>query len=183
MNNDISGFDYINEFITTREEQALAETIRSLALERLWMRGQFTNRRVASYGLEYDGRWKDLSAAPPIPDAFAILLARVAEHVGVPAVHLRSALVTEYPAKAKIGMHQDNRSYGAIICGVSLLSPAVMTLEHDGRSDKLEIRPRSLYVLRGPARWYRHEVVARGHRHSITFRTVSAEERGGATLS
>ena len=50
-----------------------------------------------------------------------------------------------------------------------------MTLEHDGQKQKIEIQPRSLYVMRGAVRWYRHEVVARDYRYSITFRTVAAE--------
>jgi alkylated DNA repair dioxygenase AlkB len=176
MNNNIGGFDYIDNFISVSEEHDLAAAIRPLSLERLRIRGMLTHRSVASFGLEYDGRRRNLTEAPPIPDTFAALRVRVAEHVALPPERLRSALVTEYPAKAKIGMHQDNPSYGSVICGVSLLSAAVMTLEHDGRTDKLEIRPRSLYVLRGPARWYRHEVVARGHRYSITLRTIAAEE-------
>ena len=52
----------------------------------------------------------------------------------------------------------------------------MMTLEHDGRKDKVLIRPRSLYVLRAPARWYRYEVVARAHRYSIAFRTIASED-------
>ena len=107
---------------------------------------------IASFGLYYDGRRHSLIDAPPLPPALTPLRDRVATHVGVDAERLRAALVTEYPAKAKIGAHIDNRSNGSIIGGVSLLGLGMMKLEHDGRTDKLEIQPRSLYVLRGPAR-------------------------------
>jgi alkylated DNA repair dioxygenase AlkB len=140
------------------------------------MRGQLTHRRVASFGLEYDGRRRDLVEAAPIPDTFAALQRRVGDSIRVDADRLRSALVTEYPPGAKIGVHVDNRSYGSIICGVSLLGTGVMTLEHDGEKQKIEIQPRSLYVMRGAVRWYRHEVAARDHRYSITFRTVASDE-------
>jgi alkylated DNA repair dioxygenase AlkB len=176
MNDDISSFDYINEFISNDEEQALVHAIQLLPLASLNMRGQLTHRRVASFGLEYDGRRRDLVEAAPIPDAFTALQRRVGDSIRVDADRLRSALVTEYPPRAKIGAHVDNRSYGSIICGVSLLGAGVMTLEHDGQKQKIEIQPRSLYVMRGAVRWYRHEVVARDHRYSITFRTVASEE-------
>jgi alkylated DNA repair dioxygenase AlkB len=176
MNDDISRFDYINEFLSNDEEQTLVQAIQALPLARLKMRGQLTHRRVASFGLEYDGRRRDLVEAAPIPDAFAALQRRIGASIRIDADRLRSALVTEYPPRAKIGAHVDNRSYGSIICGVSLLGGGVMTLEHDGRKGKSEIQPRSLYVMRGALRWYRHEVVARDHRYSITFRTVAEDE-------
>jgi alkylated DNA repair dioxygenase AlkB len=176
MNDDISRFDYINEFISNDEEQALVQAIRLLPLARLKMRGQLTHRRVASFGLEYDGRRRDLVEAAPIPDTFAALQRRISASMRIEADRLRSALVTEYPPRAKIGAHVDNRSYGSIICGVSLLGAGVMTVGLDGQKQRIEIQPRSLYVMRGAVRWYPHEVVARDHRYSITFRTIAAEE-------
>lgn len=176
MKNTIDGFTYISHFISEPEEQSLVEAVRTLALERLYMRGQLTHRRVTSFGLDYDGRRSALTPAAPLPDAFAWLQRRTAEQVGIDPERLRQALITEYPAKAKIGAHIDNKSFGLIICGISLIGDAVMTLEHSGMKEKLAIARRSMYVLRDAARWYRHEVVAREHRYSITLRTVAADE-------
>ena len=67
MNNHISRFDYINDFISNDEEQALVQVIQCLPLARLSMRGQLTHRRVASFGLEYDGRRRNLVEAAPVP--------------------------------------------------------------------------------------------------------------------
>jgi alkylated DNA repair dioxygenase AlkB len=176
MNDNITGFHCIDSFITDADEMTLVAAIQGMPLAPLKMRGQVSERHIASFGLEYDGRRHSLIDAPPLPPALTPLRDRLAEHVGIEAESLRAALVTEYPARAKIGAHVDNRSYGSIICGVSLLGDGLMTLEHDGRRDKLVIRPRSLYVMRSSARWYRHEFIARAHRYSITFRTVASEE-------
>ena len=35
------------------------------------MRGQWTHRRVGSFGLDYDGRRGNLTPTSPIPEAFA----------------------------------------------------------------------------------------------------------------
>jgi hypothetical protein len=75
------------------------------------MYGQFTERHVASFGLEYDGRRRALTAAPPLhstaialrpacsgalvwlPSALLPLRDRIAESAGVEAGHLRAVLV------------------------------------------------------------------------------------------
>lgn len=44
-----------------------------------------------------------------------------------------------------------------------------MTIEHDGRKNKVQSLPRSLYAMRGSARWYRPELTAKAHRNSITL--------------
>jgi hypothetical protein len=54
-----------------------------------------------------------------------------------------------------------------------------MTIEHDGRKNKVQSLPRSLYAMRGSARWYRPELTAKEHRNSITFRTIAAAQSIG----
>jgi hypothetical protein len=71
-------------------------------------------------------------------------------------------------------MHFDNPSFGDVICGVSLAGSGALTLEHDGRRSVYVVAPRSLYVMKGVARHYRHGLTATDHRYSITFRTIAA---------
>ena len=90
-----------------------------------------------------------------------------------------SALVAEYRPGTGLGWHRDVPDFEDVV-GVSLLSEAVMRFRpypphSPKRSDilKLTVEPRSIYLLRGPARWdWQHSVAAtQALRYSITFRT------------
>lgn len=98
--------------------------------------------------------------------------------------------------------HVDSIKFsGDIVCGISLCSPAIMQLKGDEEQGmdpssivRLLLRPRSLYILCGEARYkYAHEilapspegerwtdgeVVARGRRLSLVFRDEKVQETG-----
>jgi len=173
-----AGFSYHPDILTHDEEAALTAAIRELTLEPVIMYGRPTKRRVASYGLAYLPGRTTLAPTDPIPPAFQDIRDRSAAIAGVDAAALSQALITEYPAKASIGMHVDNPSFGSIICGVSLAGGAVLTVEHDDTRTAVVLAPRSLYILADVARSYRHGLTATEHRYPLTFRTVAAEERG-----
>lgn len=172
-----AGFSYHPDVLTAAEEDVLLSAIRGLTLEPVMMYGRPTKRRIASYGLAYLPGRAVLAPTDAIPPVFQPIRDRAAGIAGVDATNLSQALVTEYPAKASIGMHVDNPSFGSIICGVSLAGSAVLTVEHDDERTAVVLAPRSLYILAGVARSYRHGLTATEHRYSLTFRTVAAEER------
>lgn len=173
-----AGFSYHPDVLARDEEAALTSAIRELTLEPVIMYGRPTKRRIASYGLAYLPGRTTLAPTDPIPPAFERIRDRVSAIAGVDPAALSQALITEYPAKASIGMHLDNRSFGDVICGVSLGGSAVLTVEHDDTRTAVVLAPRSLYILAGVARWYRHGLTATEHRYSLTFRTIAGEERG-----
>jgi alkylated DNA repair dioxygenase AlkB len=91
-------------------------------------------------------------------------------------------LVAEYREGTPLGWHRDVPDFEDVV-GVSLLNEAVMRLRpYPPREPKkagvikLTIEPRSIYLLRGPARWeWQHSVApTRSLRYSITFRTAAA---------
>lgn len=91
-----------------------------------------------------------------------------------------SPLVAEYQPGTPLGWHRDVPDFEDIV-GISLLNDAVMRLrpyppEPGKRADvmKLTLPPRSIYLLRGAARWHWQHSVAptRQLRYSITLRTA-----------
>ena len=98
--------------------------------------------------------------------------------------------VIDLAEQGEITAHIDSVKFsGGIVAGISLLSSAVMTLEHETRSDDIahiHLPPRSLYVLSGAARYeFTHRVgserfrdeapVVRGRRVSLIFRDAKME--------
>jgi alkylated DNA repair dioxygenase AlkB len=88
----------------------------------------------------------------------------VAELAGLKAEELVHALVTEYSPGTPLGWHRDVPNFEAI--GVSLGSEAVLRFrpsppEQPKKEDvvKLKVAPRSVYAMRGAARWaWQHSV-------------------------
>src|SRR5262249_9741084 len=91
-------------------------------------------------------------------------------------------LVQRYPPGASIGWHRDAPAFGAVI-GVSLLSACRMRFQRgSGKARQvaaLDLPPRSVYVLDGPARtgWQHSLAPTRALRYSITFRTLRKRAR------
>ena len=144
-------------------------------------------RRVVSYGGQYDFSAQQLHAAEPIPAWLQPLRARAAQWLGVAPEAFSQALVAEYRTGTPLGWHRDVPDFEDIV-GISLGHPAVMRLrpyppESGTRAEvlKLTLAPRSIYLLRGPARWnWQHAVSpTQGLRHSITFRTAARRRRQG----
>ncbi len=92
--------------------------------------------------------------------------------------------MTEYPPGAPIGWHRDVPQFEDVV-GISLASACRMRLKPyltrtnaapDARAKIVSVilEPRSLYALRGPARWqFQHSIPpVEKLRYSVTFRTL-----------
>jgi alkylated DNA repair dioxygenase AlkB len=110
--------------------------------------------------------------------------------LGIDAAELVHTLVAEYPPGAPLGWHRDVPDF-EVIAGVSLGGEAIMRFrpylpERRKRADviKLVVAPRSIYAMRGAARWiWQHSVAPTAAlRWSITFRTGRRAARTSGML-
>jgi alkylated DNA repair dioxygenase AlkB len=90
-------------------------------------------------------------------------------------------MVTEYSPGAPIGWHRDAPQFGTVI-GISLGSTSRMRFKPykaEGKPVGLTLEPRSIYLMRGPARWkFQHSIPpVKELRYSITFRTLRGREK------
>lgn len=174
------GMRYAREFLTPTEEKSLVALAQSLPLQEMNYKGYTARRRVASYGGSYDFDANRLRESEPLPASLEPLRDKVAAWLGVAPDTFTQALVAEYRAGTPLGWHRDVPDFEDVV-GVSLLGEATMRLrpypppEPKQKADvlKLLLEPRSIYLLRGAARWgWQHSVAAtRTLRYSITFRT------------
>ena len=173
------GLAYAPEFLSRDEEQALIALVRTLPLQAAKYKEYTARRRVTSFGGSYDFDANKLLPAQPLIEELHPLRERVARWAGVPPDDLRHVLVAEYAPGAPLGWHRDVPDHEDVF-GVSLGSPAVLRLRpfpprDPKRADVVKLRaaPRSLYALRGPARWaWQHSVAPVDElRWSITMRT------------
>ena len=173
------GFAYHRDFLDDDEERELLEVIRSLPLEAARYKGYTARRRVVSFGGSFDYDSNRLLPAAELDSRLHPLRDRVCAWLGVASSDLVHTLVAEYPVGAPLGWHRDVPDFEEII-GVSLGSEAVLRLrpyppsgQIRARIVKLVAEPRSIYLMKGPARWeWQHSVApTRTLRWSITFRT------------
>lgn len=175
-----AGMRYETEFLSREEELHWIAFAQAQPLAEMDYKGWQAKRRVASFGGKYDYVANRLGEGPPIPAALDALRERVALWLGVAPDAFTQVLVAEYREGTPLGWHRDVPDFEDVV-GVSLLSEAVMRFrpyppDAPKRSDilKLAIEPRSIYLLRGPARWeWQHSVApTKALRYSITFRTA-----------
>ena len=178
------GFLYRSEFITSADENSLAEEISRLEFSTFEMRGVIARRRVAFFGRTYD---TGDAATRPIPQFLMPLRETIASWAELNPDAFVMALVNEYPPGAPIGWHRDAPQYD-IVGGVSLLSscrmkfrpyvrPGARSSSQGGRraaTHEIMLERRSAYLLTGDARKsYEHHIPAVSSlRYSITFRTA-----------
>ncbi len=143
-----------------------------------------------SYGASYDFSSNELIPAGPIPPFLHPLRERAARWVGVPADEFTHALIAEYKTGTQLGWHRDVPDF-EIVVGVSLASRCRIRFRRyphrkGNRSDSfsLELEPRSIYRMRGEARWaWQHSIPPVAEpRYSITFRTVLARFQGAEVM-
>jgi alkylated DNA repair dioxygenase AlkB len=182
------GMVYQPGFLSQEEEATWIGVAAALPLKEMDYRGYTARRRVASYGGKYDFEAHRLEPALPLPAELEPLRAKAARWLGVPPETFTQALVAEYREGTPLGWHRDVPDFEDVV-GISLLAEAVMRFRpypprEPKRSGvvKLVIEPRSIYLLRGPARWaWQHSVApTRSLRYSITFRTASSRASAGA---
>jgi alkylated DNA repair dioxygenase AlkB len=171
------GLLYQPDFLSPQEEQDLLAAIRGLPLQEAKYKSFTARRRTASFGWSYDFDTNVLGPAPGIPAFLLALKKRAAELVQVEAKAIEHALVTEYRPGTELGWHRDVPEF-EIVVGVSLAGMCRMRFrryppEKGAKALKLDLEPRSVYVLRDEIRWrWQHSVApTRELRYSITFRT------------
>jgi alkylated DNA repair dioxygenase AlkB len=176
------GMVYETEFLTRAEESSLVALIEQLPLAEMRYKNYTARRRVASFGGKYDFSANQLEAAAPLPAELEPLRRKVAAWLDVEPAAFTQVLVAEYRPGTPLGWHRDVPDFEDVV-GVSLLDEAVMRFRpypprEPKRADvvKLTVAPRSIYLLRGPARWgWQHSVApTRALRYSITLRTAAA---------
>jgi alkylated DNA repair dioxygenase AlkB len=182
------GFAYQPEFLSGEEESRLLADIRNLTFQEFDFHGYTAKRRVVEYGLEYDFGTRKATATQPFPEFLLPIRERAARFAGLQPEALVEGIVIEYPSGAPIGWHRDAPQFETVI-GISLAGSARMRLKpYVAPSQKpakrakpisLILDPRSIYVMRGPARWrFQHSIPPVAElRYSITFRTLRGKER------
>lgn len=174
------GLRYEAGFLSAAEEAELIARVRELPLHFAQYKSYVARRRVVSYGGRFDYDSNELLPTGPLIEALHPLRDRVAAWAGVAPAALAHTLVAEYAPGTPLGWHRDVPDFEDVF-GVSLGSEAVLRFrpyppDQPRREDiiKLRAEPRSIYALRGPARWDWQHSVAPVHalRWSITFRTA-----------
>jgi alkylated DNA repair dioxygenase AlkB len=177
------GFSYRDDWLSLADEAALLAELGRLPFAGARYKEWTANRRIVSYGGRYDFSKGELEEAAPIPPYLFGLRAAAAAFAGVAAYELTHALVAEYRAGTQLGWHRDVPEFEHVV-GVSLLGPARMRLRRyphvvgsRARSLAVDLAPRSIYALRGEARWgWQHAISPTpALRYSITFRSLRAE--------
>jgi alkylated DNA repair dioxygenase AlkB len=181
------GFVYQSEFLSQQEEASLLADIRGLPFQQFDFHGYMAKRRVVQYGMEYDFGTRETTATRPFPEFLLPVRERAAQFAGLRGESLVEGIVTEYSPGAPIGWHRDAPQFGTLV-GISLAGSARMRLKpYIAKNQKspsrskvisLLLEPRSIYVMRGTARWrFQHSIppVTR-LRYSITFRTLRGRE-------
>ncbi|MCB9983623.1 MAG: alpha-ketoglutarate-dependent dioxygenase AlkB [Rhodospirillales bacterium] len=173
---DIPGLTYIPDFITRDEESTLIAEID----EQPWLND--LKRRVQHYGYKYDYKARtvtDDAYLGPLPD----WITPVAQKLPFKP---DQAIVNEYLPGQGISAHVDCvPCFDDMIASLSLGSGAVMQFTKDNEKQELYLKPRSLIVLSGEARYkWTHAIPARksdvvdgfkikrNRRISLTFRNV-----------
>ena len=182
----IAGLAYREAVISAADEGALVEHLVAADLSPFRFHGWLGNRKTASFGWRYD--FDDASFAPtePIPNWLEPLREKAAAFAGLEPEDFVHVLLARYDPGAGIGWHRDRDVFERVV-GFSLLTPATLRFRRrrPGGFDraKIEVAPRSAYLLAGEIRWdWEHSIAAGDElRFSITFRTLSDKGRGVAS--
>lgn len=176
------GMEYHPNFLTPECEPELLERLAPLPFREFQFQGYTGNRRVVSFGWEYDFSDRTLREAEPLPDFLLPVREQAAAFAGLVAEQLPHALITEYAPGAGIGWHRDKGVFGDVV-GISLGSACRFRLRRKAGERwervSLQLEPRSAYLLRGPSRteWEHSIPEAEALRYSLTFRTLRRANR------
>jgi len=175
----IEGLRYESGFLSNEEEAGLLGIVRGLPLREMRYKEYTARRRGTSFGGSYDFDTNRLKPGAPLPEALHPLRAKAAAWAGIAPEDLAHMLIAEYRPGTPLGWHRDVPDFEDII-GVSLHNDAVMQFRPyvPGAASgpatlEFLIEPRSIYLLRGPARWAWQHAIAptTALRYSITLRT------------
>ena len=179
-----AGFTYASEFLSQAQEAELLGLIRELPFEEAQYKEWRARRRIVSFGGRYDYSQNELGEAPPIPTFLHPLRAQLARWAGIAEELMRHATVAEYRPATPLGWHRDVPEFEDVV-GVSLRGHARMRFRPwppaagQRATWKIDLEPRSAYLMRGAARWQWQHAVSptRELRYSITFRTRNPQLR------
>jgi len=173
------GLVYRRDFLSAEEERALVGRLSALPFKPFEFQGFLGKRETVSFGWSYRFDGSGLAAAAPIPGWLLPLRDRAAAFAGLAPDALEHALLIRYGEGAGLGWHRDRPVFGDVI-GLSLLSPAPLRFRRKEGAKwqrfTLQAEPRSIYLLRGPARseWEHSIPPVESLRYSITLRTLKA---------
>jgi alkylated DNA repair dioxygenase AlkB len=169
------GFRYWPDFLSADEERDLVERFATLPFKEFEFRGYRGNRRVLSFGWQYDFNQMELQRTDDMPAFLLPLRERAARFANLEASDLQHVLLTEYAPGAGIGWHKDKPMFAEVV-GISLGSRCAFRFRRkSGRTwerASVVAEPRSAYLLQGPSRTeWEHSIPALDRlRYSITFR-------------
>ena len=175
----IEGLRYEREILTRAEEAELLRLVQGFELREMRYKEYTARRRGISFGGSYDFDKHQLRPGAAMPPALHPLRARVAAWMGMAPEDFAHMLISEYRPGTPLGWHRDVPDFEDIV-GVSLQGDAVLQLRpyppasaSAPASLQLLIEPRSIYMLRGEARWaWQHSIApTEALRYSITMRT------------
>ena len=184
----IEGLTYREDAIAAAEEEALVEHLLAADLSPFRFHGWLGNRKTQSFGWRYDFEDASFSPTDPVPDWLTPLRETAAAIAEVEPGDFVHVLLARYDPGAGIGWHKDRDVFERVV-GFSLVSPATLRFRRrkPGGFDRtrVEVAPRSAYLLSGEARWDWEHSIAPGDRlrFSITFRTLSEKGRRIAAAS
>ena len=172
------GLVYKPEFITPEEEWKLLAYSDTLPFKQSRLRGYTAKRRYLHFGCEYDYQNDSFISGEPLPKFLTPITRRIAKWLDIPRFRIAEALFLEYTPGSAIGWHVDRERFEHII-GVSFGGWCTMRFRKDLKRErdkilKLELEPRSAYIMQNEIRWqWQHSVPpTKTHRYSITFRTL-----------
>ena|ERR1700737_4243021 len=171
------GLEYRAKLVSLEEEAELLDYFRELDFREYEFHGYLGKRGVVSFGLHYDPDKITARNTEDIPGFLLPLRQKAADFARLAPTELQQALVTEYAPGAGIGWHRDRPAYRDVI-GVSFSSPCRFRFRRKRSSSweraSLIVEPRSVYLLRGPARteWQHSIPPAERLRYSVTFRSM-----------
>jgi DNA oxidative demethylase len=171
------GLRYEADFLSPDAERALIARIAVLPFRPFEFQGFLGKRETISFGWSYRFDGTGLAEAAPIPDWLLPTRARAAAFAGLDAEALVQALIIRYTEGAGLGWHRDRPVFDDVI-GLSLLSAAPLRFRRRAGEKwerfTLTAEPRSIYLLRGPARtdWQHSLAPVATLRYAITFRSM-----------
>ena len=178
----IVGLRYEENVIGEAEERLLIDRLLAADLSPFRFHGWLGNRKTQTFGWRYDFEDTSFAPAEPIPEWLAPVRRKAAEFADLKSEDFVHVLLARYDPGAGIGWHRDRDVFEKVV-GISLGTPASLRFrQRTGsgfRRAKLEVMPRSAYLLEREARQDWEHSIAPGQslRFSITFRTLSDKGR------
>lgn len=175
---NVPGLYYIENFLTKEEESNL---LKEIDQNNKWVNtlGKYS-RVVQQYGAYFD--YLNHDKLTPAPEFFPLLKAtsQKIEHVIKEELkqehNFNQCIINNYNKSQRITAHVDYHHFGPLIACVSIFGEATMRFTNKSTSVDIIVKPRSLYIMSGPARSiWTHEMLPckEERRISITLRTLT----------